>query len=198
MTVTESSAFADLMRRVRAGEQDAATELVRRYEPAIRRVIRYRLSDAHLSAALDSMDICQSVMASFFVRAASGQFEFDQPEQLQKLLVAMARNKFAFQVRKQLAQRRDHRRIAGGLDETAVAARGSSPSQQVSAKELLAEAQRRLSPEERQLVELRNEGLDWNQIAERVQGRPEALRKQLTRAIDRVAHDLGLDDWHHE
>lgn len=190
--------FQELLRRVRAGDADAATELVRRYEPAIRRVVRYRLRDAHLGAALDSMDICQSVMASFFVRVASGQFELDAPEQLQKLLTAMARNKLAFQVRKQLAQRRDQRRVAGSMDAAALAAPGSSPSSQVSAKELLAETHRRLAPAERQLVELRQEGLDWNQIALRLQGSPEALRKQLARAVDRVAHEIGLDDWRHE
>src|SRR5256885_16889006 len=32
--VFPDGAFADLIRRVRAGEQDAAAELVRRYEPA--------------------------------------------------------------------------------------------------------------------------------------------------------------------
>ena len=38
-------------------------------------------------------------MASFFIRAASGQYELDSPEQLQKLLAAMAKNKLAFQIR---------------------------------------------------------------------------------------------------
>src|SRR3989442_13644649 len=105
------SSFAELMSRVRAGDQDAATELVRRYEPAIRRAVRFRLGDTRMAAVLDSMDVCQSVLASFFVRAASGQYEVDQPEQLQKLLVAMARNKLAFQMRKHRAQRRDQRRV---------------------------------------------------------------------------------------
>jgi RNA polymerase sigma-70 factor (ECF subfamily) len=39
------------------------------------------------------MDICQSVLASFFVRAAVGQFELDRPEPLVGLLIGMARNK---------------------------------------------------------------------------------------------------------
>jgi hypothetical protein len=56
------------------------------------------------------MDICQSVLASCFVRATSGAFDLDNPEQLMKLLVTMARNKLASQARKQYAQRRDKRR----------------------------------------------------------------------------------------
>ena len=46
----------------------------------------------------------------------------------------------------------------------------------------------------RRLVELRGEGREWTSIAEEVGGNPEALRKKLARAIDRVAAALGLDD----
>src|SRR5262245_46654856 len=44
-TVAEDSTFADLMRRVRAGDAAAAASLVRTYEPAIRRAVRVRLED---------------------------------------------------------------------------------------------------------------------------------------------------------
>jgi RNA polymerase sigma-70 factor (ECF subfamily) len=197
--MSDASSFAELIRRLRAGDQEAATELVRRYEPAIRRVVRYRLGDAHLGSLLDSMDICQSVLASFFVRAASGQYELDTPEQLLKLLAAMARNKLAFQARKQCAQRRDHRRAtSAGADEGRFVAPDPSPSRQVAGQELLLEVERRLSPEEWQLVQLRNQGLEWSAIAAMQGGSPEALRKKLARAIDRVAHELGLDDFSHE
>ena len=56
--------FQVLLRRVRAGDEQAARELVRRYEPAIRRAARIRLVDTRLNRLLDSMDICQSVLAS--------------------------------------------------------------------------------------------------------------------------------------
>src|ERR1700736_4210985 len=92
--------FADFMHRVRAGDQQAAAELVRRYESEIRREVRLRLSDPRLNRALDSMDLCQSVLGSFFVRVALGQYDLDNPRQLLKLLMGMARNKLAFQVRK--------------------------------------------------------------------------------------------------
>src|SRR5262245_48907026 len=97
----EDTTFPDLLRRVRAGEQEAATELVRRFEPAIRRAVRIRLVDARLKGLLDSMDICQSVMGSFFYRAALGQFDLERPEDLVRLLVTMARNKLADQARRQ-------------------------------------------------------------------------------------------------
>jgi DNA-directed RNA polymerase specialized sigma24 family protein len=190
--------FADLMKRVRAGDQDAAALLVKRYEPSIRRAMRFRLSGSKLGAVLDSVDICQSVLASFFIRAASGQYELDSPQQLQKLLAAMAKNKLAFQVRKQYAQMRDQRRDEGRADDQALAGSSCTPSRQVSARELLDEVHKRLSPEERALVELRNDGVEWDEIATRMEGRPDALRKKLSRALDRVAEELGIDESSHE
>ena len=56
-------------------------ELVRDFEPAIRMEVHCRLRDQRLRRAFDSLDICQSVLASFFVRAASGQYELDTPGQ---------------------------------------------------------------------------------------------------------------------
>ena len=89
---TSQESFEGLIARVRAGDEQAAAELVRRYEPAIRRAARVRLVDTRLNRLLDSMDICQSVMASFFVRTALGQFELETPDQLLKLLATMTRN----------------------------------------------------------------------------------------------------------
>jgi RNA polymerase sigma-70 factor (ECF subfamily) len=197
--MSEASDFHDLIRRVRAGEDAAATELVRRYEPAIRRAVRIRLGDTRLERAFDSMDVCQSVMASFFMRAALGQYELDAPEQLLKLLATMARHKLADRVDQERARCRDNRRVEEGSAETREVAAGSStPSRQVAARELLEEVQRRLSHEERQLVELRQQGFGWAEIAEQLGGSPDSLRKRLSRATDRVARELGLDECDYE
>jgi hypothetical protein len=82
----EKHGFLTLIRRVRAGDHTAAAELVKRYLPAVRRVIRLQLRDSPLRRVLDSMDVCQGVLASFFIRAASGQYELDRPGQLVRLL----------------------------------------------------------------------------------------------------------------
>ncbi len=193
--MADAPSFHDLIGRVRAGDQAAAAELVRRYEATVRRVVRFRLVDARLGAVLDSTDVCQSVLASFFVRAASGQYELDRPEDLVRLLATMARNKLASQARRERAGRRDRRRAAtAGPDDERLVAGGPSPSSQVAAAELLQEARRRLTPDERQLVELRGEGHDWAVIAARLGETPVVLRKRLSRALDRVARELGLDE----
>lgn len=190
--MTEPDSFADLVRRVRTGDPDAAAELVRRYEPAIRRVVRVRLG-GRVGALFDSMDVCQSVLGSFFLRAAAGQYALDTPADLLKLLTVMARNKLAFQVRKQRAQKRDCARDVPAELAADQPAEDATPSHQAEVKDLLRELDRRLSPEERQLVELRNQGHEWDSIAERMNGSAEALRKKHARALDRVAKELGLE-----
>src|SRR6478672_3064912 len=155
-------AFHELIHRVRRGDDAAAAELVRRYEPAIRRAVRFRLTDPRLRRTCDSMDVCQSVMLSFFVRAASGQYDLDTPEQLLRLLTTMARNKLLNQARQHQAARRDNRLVTSDIDDHDVAEAAPGPSQQVEAREMLQEVHRRLGPDELQLVELRNQGHDWN------------------------------------
>lgn len=192
--MSDESGFVELIERVRRGDEQAAAELVRRYEPAIRRAVRFRLTDAQLRRSFDSMDVCQSVLMSFFVRVASGQFDLTTPEHLLRLLTTMARNKLLNQARQQHAARRDNRLLAGDIDEHDLAEDSPGPHQQVAARELLREVHRRLTPEERLLVELRNQGHDWESIASRVGGNPAALRQKLHRALARVSRQVGLEE----
>ena len=104
--------FVELIRRVRKGDEQASAELVHRYEPAIRIAVRARLTDPKLRRWLDSMDVCQSVLGNFFVRAANGQFELDRPEQLISLLATMSRNRVTNHALREQAARRDQRRVA--------------------------------------------------------------------------------------
>jgi RNA polymerase sigma-70 factor (ECF subfamily) len=194
--MTEDEVFADFIRRIRAGDAQAAAELLRQYEPVVRLEVRLRLSDRRLRRVFDSMDICQSVMASFFVRAAAGQYDLEQPGELVHLLVGMARNKLAFQVRRERAQRRDNRRVEVNDHQAlhSAAAATPSPSEVVASDELLQRFRQKLSAEERQLAELRAEGLGWIEVAARVGGTPQGRRKQLERAVERVAGELGLSE----
>jgi hypothetical protein len=68
-----------------------------------------------------------------------------------------------------------------------------SPSDLVAGAELLREFRSRLSDTERRLADWRAEGRDWSAIAAELGGTPEACRKQLTRAVDRVLQQLGIE-----
>jgi RNA polymerase sigma-70 factor (ECF subfamily) len=189
------SAFGDLIRRVRAGEERAAAELVRRYEKVLRLAVHVRLTDPELRRLLDSGDICQSVLASFFVRAAAGQYELETPAQLLGLLTTMARNKLLSQVRKHRAACRDYRRGRKGLSAArGVPAPGPDPGEAIAHRELLQAFRSRLSAEERWLAEQRALGRPWAEIAAERGENPNTQRARLGRAVGRVLGELGLAD----
>jgi RNA polymerase sigma-70 factor (ECF subfamily) len=192
--VPDGTEFRDLIRRVRDRDQEAARELVGRYESAIRRVVRIHLRDARMRRVLDSMDICQSVLASFFVRTALGQYEVDSPEQLLHLLTVITRNKLTNQANRLRAQRRDIRRDAAGVETVNVLDQASDPSEQASAREILEKVRDRLDGPERYLAEQRALGRSWKELADELGGTDVALRKKLTRALNRVIGELGLGE----
>ena len=199
VAVGEEETFCDLLRRVRAGDEAAATELVRRYEPEVRRAVRVRLTDPRLRRVLDSADVCQSVLANFFVRVSAGEFDLDRPEQLLHLLLAMARNKLLDKARRQQARRRDQRRVEVGANAALDGLQGGEPDpvRVVAGQDLLATVRGLLSDEERYLADQRALGREWADIAGEQGARPDALRKKLSRALDRVTARLGLEDIDH-
>jgi RNA polymerase sigma-70 factor (ECF subfamily) len=185
--------FAEFLRRVRAGDGRAAEELVRRYESTVRLAVRTRLTDPALKRHFDSMDICQSVLASFFLRAGAGQYDLDDPAQLVALLVRMARNKLAWHARYHRRQRRDARQVAGLDGATEPAGGEPDPVRVAAGRDLLDALRSRLTPEERELADRRGAGQGWNDIAAAMGGTADGRRMQLKRAIDRVAPGLGVE-----
>jgi hypothetical protein len=186
--------FTTLIRKVRAGDKDATTTLVSMYGPVIRRAARIRMLDPRLAPLLDSADIMQSVLASFFVRARLGQYALDNPEQLLALLVSMSRKKLADYARMQAAARRDYRRTRSMHSRSRQpAAAEADPARQLAMTELIEEFRKRFSPEESALAERRANGESWETIAATRSESADALRKKLERAVTRIAQDLGLD-----
>jgi DNA-directed RNA polymerase specialized sigma24 family protein len=134
-------------------------------------------------------------MASFFVRAAAGQFDLANPQQLVGLLVKMAQNKLLMQARRFKTRGRDVGRVeAGGDDAPPVADPRPGPERQAEGRELLARLLEQLDGPERDLARRRAAGQEWVEIAKELGGTPQAHRMRLSRAIDRLSPALGLDD----
>jgi RNA polymerase sigma-70 factor (ECF subfamily) len=189
--VTEEESFRDLVLRLRGGEPEAAAEFVQLFEPEILRFIRIQLNASRLRRLVDSADIFQSVFLNFFVRVRDGQYDLDSPEQVIRLLVTMARNRIVDHARRPQAQEGGPE-LWGGL-----AAPGDSPSDAVARQEILQEVLRRLTAEERNLAEQRGEGRSWQEIADGLSSTPDAVRKKLERALDRVCQELAAGGGSH-
>ena len=192
--MTDAESFVELLRRVRLGESDAAYELVRLYELDIRIAVRARLSDPALRQQFDSMDICQSVLASFFLRAATGQYDLHEPGHLVGLLTRMAQNKLAMQARSHYQQRRDVRRMKSIHDfASAPSDKSPGPDRQAVDRDLLKRAYELMAPEVRQIADCRAQGAKWADVADQLGGTADARRKQFLRAMDRIAETLDIE-----
>jgi RNA polymerase sigma factor (sigma-70 family) len=193
--LSEDDSFVDLIERLRGGDNEAARLLLERYGPVLRRIIGARLADGRLRRSVDADDICQSVFGSFFVRLALGQYELAGEEDLLKLLATMVRNKVASKQRRQVLEKRAELDVPleERMAETNVGT-GESPSERLVHEELIRAAERLLAPQERELIALRKQGLEWAEVGVRLGDSPGRLRKRLARAVDLVVEKLGLDE----
>jgi RNA polymerase sigma-70 factor (ECF subfamily) len=192
--VSNTDSFQDLINGIRAGDEKAAVDLVRQFESVIRCQVRLHLTDPRMCRLFDTADICQTVLKSFFFRAALGQYDLDSPAQLVKLLVTMTRNKIASLARKQRVRAADQRRTDTGALDNLAGSTAESPSNVVANRDLLEAAKQRLSADERRMAELWAQGYGWPHIAAELGGSPNARRMQLVRALDRVARELGIEE----
>jgi RNA polymerase sigma factor (sigma-70 family) len=185
--------LSQLLNRVHGGDDDAAQQLVERFGAAVRVAIRTHLSDPRLRRQFDSLDVCQSVLASFFLHAANVGYELTVPSQILALLTRIAKNKLSTRTRDQLRQRRDIRRLSRvRVEEAIIPSHDPDPAQQAENQELLARALDSMTPEIRAIAVRRMDGENWPMIAQSLGGTAESLRKQFERAVQRIADSLDV------
>ena len=186
--------LAKLLQRACNHDEAAAAELIRNFEPALRRIIRFRLTDPKLRRFIDSLDICQSVLGGFFLQLTEGKLDFDNPKQIAGLLSVMAKNKIVDIARKDNAIRRGGPDKGAAQSELAefIAAKDNSPLDAMANGELADLVRGRLSESDRAILDLWMQGHGWDEIATRINASAESLRKRLSRAIDAATNELGL------
>ena len=104
--VLDSISDRSLLRRFRSGEDDAATALYLRYAKRLHALAQTKTA-ADLAARVDADGIVQSVFRTFFRRAAKGQYDVPDGEQLWKLFLVIALNKIRDTAAHHRAQKRD-------------------------------------------------------------------------------------------
>ncbi len=173
-----------LLARFRAGDEDAALQLYFRYANRLLRLASKETS-GDLGSRFDPEDIVQSVFRTFFRRAATGQYEAPEGDELWKLLLVMALNKLRTRSSYHRARKRDVRKTQS------IEASDSrlDPACQEEAKNVL-----RLSIEEiieqqpeshRDIIRRRIEGHNVQEIAD-------SLRRSK-RTVERVLQSFRND-----
>ena len=191
---SEGRIFEEDLVLVRNGDKQAIESFVAKYEPFIRRTIRFRLARSSLTAIADSVDVCQSVLGSFLLRLAAGEYELLNEQDLRRLLSSVANNKFLALQRRELAGKRDRRQtVSIHSMEQIVDAKEPPPDGSLYLQDLLHQFEQRLASSERELYLMRRRGDSWSEIAEELAGDAIVLRKRLSRAVKRVAVELKID-----
>jgi RNA polymerase sigma factor (sigma-70 family) len=180
------------LERIRAGDEQAARELLTRYEAEVRLVVRRQLPRL-LRSRFDSLDFLQSVWGSFFRRVRTGPSDFEDSRHLVAFLARAAKNKVIDEYRRVASRKQDISREeplwGDGSRPKDLPARIDSPSEVAEAREVFGRL-RELMPEERRtILELKAEGLSSRDIGERL-GISE-------RTVQRVLEDLRrrAEEW---
>ncbi len=177
--------LAGFLQRIADGDDEAARELLIRYEPEVRLVVRRQLPRL-LRSRFDSLDFLQSVWGSFFRKVRREPAEFEDSRHLVAFLARAAKNKVIDEYRRAGSRKADMHREeplwAEGDRPRDLAATGDTPSQVAEAREVFGRLRDLLPEDRRQLLELKAQGLSSREIGDRL-GISE-------RTVQRVLEDL--------
>jgi RNA polymerase sigma-70 factor (ECF subfamily) len=175
-----------LLARIKNGDEDAARELLTRYETKVRLVVRRQLPRL-LRSRFDSLDFLQSVWGSFFHKIRTGQNDLDEEQNLITFLAWAARNKVIDEYRRAVTQKQDvkrEERLETRKDKEVCLAAGDTPSQLAKARETYDRLRDFLPEDRRVIVELKASGYSCREIGDRL-GISE-------RTVQRVLEDLRV------
>jgi RNA polymerase sigma factor (sigma-70 family) len=193
--MSEATDLSDLIQRARSGEETAASELVRRFQPFIQRVVRIRMRQRGdyevLRRAVGVSDVCQSIMKSLFQGLRNNRYQLDQPGDLERLLRGMIRFSLATKARKASVRLRE---LITEFEKGGWVDSAPRPDEEVADQELIEVIQEQFSEDEREMLTLWLDGAPWAEIGRNIGCTPDAARVRLVRAIARVRNTMARED----
>jgi RNA polymerase sigma factor (sigma-70 family) len=189
MSAMQEDRSGDLVARWRAGDQEAAGELHRRYTTRLIALARSRLP-AHLTRRLDPEDVVQSVYRSFFAGAGAGRYDLQQSGDLWQLLVTITLHKLYRKVRQNSAAKRAVGREQPLADAQAVfLTHEPTPAEAAALADELQHVMRSLEPVQQRVLEMRLQGCNLDEIAADL----DCSERTVIRLLQRIKH--GLEHW---
>src|SRR5262249_26818482 len=172
-----------LLRRLRNGNENAATQLYLRYSDRLLRLARTRCS-SDLALCLEADDIVQSVFASFFRGVSKGYYDVPPGEELWNLLLVIALNKIRAKGNFHRAAKRDTRLTLGADVLEELGCEQGSETGLTFLRLVIDEALEQWPPEHVQMIVLRIEGHDVREIA--------GLTRRSKRTVERVLQEFRV------
>lgn len=140
----------------------------------------------------ESVDICQSVAKSLVGDLRAGKLSFESEAALVGYLQTVVRTKLAEVSRRDRALKRGGALAPGGAHASAghdverLGATDPTASERAGFDEGFERIMGGLSAQEQELVRLRRQGLEWDQISARVGRSATSLRKEWSRMVERA------------
>ena len=186
----------EVVQRCRDGDQSAAADLYSRYVQRLVAIAQQRLS-SRLGARVDAEDIVQSAFRSFFGRLKEGRFDIRDSDDLWNLLSRITLHKTFKQIDFHSRKRRDARKEVGAGDSSQeqlinFLASEPTPEQAALFVDELEYFLKQLGPEDRQIIELRLEGYNNIEIAEKLGISDRKIRRLNERMRDLADMDRLL------
>jgi RNA polymerase sigma-70 factor (ECF subfamily) len=188
--MTEDSSFENLMRRLRAGDEEAAACVFRRFAQQLIALARSRL-DSQVRQKVDPEDVMQSVFRSFFTRTAEGQFELGSWDSLWGMLTIITVRKCGQRAKFFHAARRNVQRevscdktppAEGPNAEWELPGREPTPAEAAMLAEVVEGLMRGLDESERPILVLELQGRSVPEISKQV-GRTERTVQRVLRRM---------------
>ena len=177
-----------LLKQYRSGDQQAAMQLYLRYAHRLRGLAKTQLSD-ELAGKVEVDDIVQSVFGSFFRGVNNALYDVPLGEELWRLLLVIALHKIRNHGTYHQADKRDIRRTTQ-LDEAEHAPVSRADEDQAATmflRMVIDEALERMSPQHKEMVELRMEGYSVPEIAEKTGRSKRSVERLLQQARTKLS-----------
>jgi RNA polymerase sigma factor (sigma-70 family) len=177
---------AELIARWRAGDEQAASALWRRYAEQLISLARTRLSKK-LARHVDPEDLVQSAYRSFFVAARTDRYILRHSGDLWRLLVAITLHKLQNQFRRHSALKRDmgqESSIEENNNSLKLFAREPSPEEAAALADELDHLMGQIKPSAKAIVELCLQGYQVHEIAAATGKHEGTVRRNLQQVKD--------------
>jgi RNA polymerase sigma-70 factor (ECF subfamily) len=196
----QDESFEVVMKRLRAGDDEAASAILGKFTSRLMTLARARLASLS-SSQRDLEDVIQSVYKSFFSRYGQGQFEIDDWNELWGLLTIITLRKCANRQTYLKARRRDVRREVSttGQGESSglgclLVDREPTPLEAAALADTVEELLRGLDPPDRVTVSMLLQGYNSREISETLTCSERTVRRVRTRLRDRLKRLYDPDE----
>lgn len=189
-----TSSDVTLLRRLRDGESDAATELYVRYAKRLHGLARKQTS-AELARRVEPEEIVQSVFRTFFRRVHTDDYRVPEGKELWGLLLVIALNKIRQAAIYHRAARRDIRRTASsdelGVEHFLASENGRDQTALAVLQMVIDQLIQSLPESKREMIRLRIEGHDVNEIAAQTRRSKRTIERALQEFRDSLSGSLN-------